>query len=170
MSIWQVFLYVLSALAIGFVLFFMLMLILISMGLKNKFGHIDQQKSNRIGLIQKIFNWVVRWLKALAKILKLSYIEINIILFFFVVPFSWLVLLDALCHFYYLSMAFLIFCVGFFVGCRDFLAFSTNLYRCSVNFLNYFNRFGSNYVASSVWICLVLPLTIYAFLIYLLLS
>jgi hypothetical protein len=170
MSIWQVFLYVFIALVIGFVLFFILMLVLLSMGLKNKFGHIDQMKSKRTGAIEGTFNWVVRCLKALAKRLKLSYIEINIIVFYFVVPFSWLVLLDALFQFHYLSLAFLIFSLGFFVGCRDFLNFSTGLYRRSVNFLNYFNRFGSNYVASSVWLCLVLPLVIYALLIYLLLS
>ena len=170
MSIWEVFLYVLSALAIGFVLFFILIMLLMSMGLNNKFGHTDKRKLKRTGLIQKIFNWVVRWLKALAKLMNLSYIEINIIVFYFVVPLSWLVLLDALFYFHYLTFAFLIFSLVFFLGCRDFLTFSTGLYHRSVNFLNYFNRFGSNYVASSVWICLVLPLAIYGLLIYLLLS
>jgi hypothetical protein len=164
MSIWQVCIYVLIVLALSCVVFLMLILALISMGLDNKFGHIDQKK--RIGIIQGTFNGVVRILKALAKRLKLSYIEINIIVYYFVVPFSWFVLIDVILHFPYFSLAFLMFSLGFFVGCRNFLAFSTELYRRSVSFLNYFNRFGSNYVASSVWICLVLPAVIYGLLIY----
>jgi hypothetical protein len=38
-----------------------------------------------------------------------------------------------------------------------------------VRFLNYFNRFGSNYVAIAVWICVAVPLLIYALLLFLVL-
>ena len=41
------------------------------------------------------------------------------------------------------------------------------LFDKSVLFLNYFDKYGSNYVASSVWICVSLPIAIYAILIFL---
>ena len=41
-------------------------------------------------------------------------------------------------------------------------------FMCSVDFLNYFNRWGGNYVLNSVIICVLVPLFIYIGLIFLL--
>lgn len=114
-----------------------------------------------------IFKIVANSLSFIAKKTGFSYNEINIIVYFFAIPFSWLCLLDVLFNFHVLKISFIIFCIGFTVGCNSFKSFSDNLIKKSVAFLNYFNKFGSNYVTSSVWICVTLPIVIYAFLIYL---
>jgi hypothetical protein len=118
-------------------------------------------------MIQKSFDLTVKLLLHLAKITKLTYNEINIIVYYFIVPFSYFFLLDIIFGFHYLKVSFLIFTIGFFTGCRDFKNYSDKLFRRSANFLLYFNRFGSNYEASSVIICLSLPLVLYIVLIYL---
>lgn len=166
MSFWSVLYYIVIGTCIAFVAFFLIAIGLIGMGLKNKYGPVKRSPDSNETVIERIFQWEVKQLLKLAGMFKLSYHEINIIVYFFVVPFSWLVLLDALFQFHYLKLSFAFFCIGFFTGCSDFKPFSTSLYRKSVQFLMYFNRFGSSYVASSVWICLVVPMCIYALLIY----
>ena len=113
-----------------------------------------------------VFTLVVYVLKLIAKKTSLSYNEINIIVYYFIIPFSWLCLLDIIFHFHYLKIAYLIFILGFLVGCGNFKEYSNWLFFKSVKFLNYFNRFGSNYVASSVWICIAVPVLIYSILTY----
>jgi hypothetical protein len=118
-------------------------------------------------IIQKSFNLTVKLLLLVAKITNLTYNEINIIVYYFIVPFSYLFLLDIIFGFHYLKVSFVIFTVGFFTGCRNFKNYSDKLFKRSANFLLYFNRFGSNYEASSVIICLSLPLILFIVLIYL---
>lgn len=166
MSFWPVLYYIVVGTCIAFVAFFLIAIGLIGMGLKNKYGPVKRSPDSNETVIERIFQWEVIQLLKLARMFKLSYHEINIIVYFFVVPFSWLVLLDALFQFHFLKLSFAFFCIGFFTGCSDFKPFSTSLYRKSVQFLMYFNRFGSSYVASSVWICLVVPICIYVLLIY----
>lgn len=64
-----------------------------------------------------IFMKVAGILTILAKKTKVTYKEINIIVYFFIIPFSYLVLLDVLFQFHYLKIAFLVFTAGFFIGC-----------------------------------------------------
>jgi hypothetical protein len=114
-----------------------------------------------------IFKIVAESLVFIGEKTVLTYNEINIIVYYFVVPFSWLYLLDVMFHFHYLKIAFAIFTLGLIVGCRNFKSYSDWLFDRSVSFLNYFKRYGSNYVASSVWICVTVPIAIYAILLYL---
>lgn len=113
-----------------------------------------------------IFNIVARSLLRIGKLSGLTYNEINIIVYYFMIPFSWIWLLDIIFGVHYLKIAFAIFVLGFMAGCRNFRIYSDWLFYKSVVFLHYFNRFGSNYVATSVWICVSLPILIYAVLIY----
>ncbi|MCE2711425.1 MAG: hypothetical protein LW688_02675 [Cryomorphaceae bacterium] len=113
----------------------------------------------------QIFNNVAVGLLNLARIFKLSYFEINIIVYYFLVPLSWMALLDGIFDVHYFKVAFLFFCLGLGTMVRDFYSFSIVLYKKSVIFLNYFNRYNSNYVLSSVWICVVIPASIYVILI-----
>jgi len=117
----------------------------------------------------KIFKIVANFLSFVAHKIRLTYNEINIIVYYLIIPFSWLCLLDIIFNFHYLKIAFVIFTLGFIVGCRNFSTYSDWLFDKSVSFLNYFNKYGSNYIASSVWICVSLPLIIYAILIFLIL-
>jgi hypothetical protein len=115
---------------------------------------------------RSVFNIVANFLSYIGKKTGFTYNEINIIVYYFLVPFSWLCLLDVIFDFHYLKIAFVLFSIGFYVGCRDFTSYSDWLFDRSVDFLNYFNRFGSNYFATSVWVCVSLPIVIYALLIY----
>lgn len=100
----------------------------------------------------------------MAHVLGVTYNEINILVYFFVIPFSWAVMLDAIFKFHYLKIFFILMSFGFYLGCRDFEKYSNWLFQKSVDFLNYFNSITSSYVSSSVWICVALPLVIYGLL------
>lgn len=117
-----------------------------------------------------IFNVIAKSLVKIGQLTGLTYNEVNVIVYYFLIPFSWLCLIDLIFDFHYFKAAFVIFTSGFFVGCENFRSYSDRLFMRSVKFLNYFNRFGSTYIASSVWICVALPLVIYILLIYLVLK
>jgi len=112
-----------------------------------------------------IFNAIADVLSVIAVKTRLTYKEINIIVYFFVIPFTWLCLLDMILKFHYLKFAFVIFTIGFFVGCRSFRAYSDWLFDKSVSILSYFNKCGLSYITSSVWICVLLPLVVYTVLL-----
>jgi hypothetical protein len=113
-----------------------------------------------------IFKIIANSLSFIGNITGLTYNEINIIVYYFLIPFSWLFLLDVIFHFHFLKIAFVIYCFGFIAKCRNFKTYSDWLFEKSVLFLNYFNKYGSNYIASSVWICVVIPIIIYVVLLY----
>ena len=117
-------------------------------------------------MIKNLFKLTANFLKLLSRKTGFTYNEINILVYFFIIPFSWLIILDEILELHILKLSFVIFCFGFYVGCRSFIDYSDWLFFKSVKFLNYFNRFGSNYIVSSVWICLVVPLLIYILLLY----
>lgn len=114
-----------------------------------------------------VFKIVAESLALIGEKTGFTYNEINIIVYYFCIPFSWLALLDVIFHFHCFKVAFAIYSLGFIVGCRNFKSHSDWLFDRSVSFLNYFNRYGSNYIASSVWICVAVPIAIYAILLFL---
>ena len=113
-----------------------------------------------------IFKIVAYSLSFISHLTGLSYKQINVIVYYFLIPFTWLVLLDGIFHSQYLKLAFVVFTLGFIVGCRDFRTYSDWLFDKSVSFLYYFKKFGIGYVTSSVWICVSLPIVIYCVLLY----
>jgi hypothetical protein len=121
-------------------------------------------------MINKIFKLVANALIAIARFTGLTYNQINILVYYFFIPFTWLVMLDLIFEFHYLKAAYIVFCIGFAFGCRDFKNYSNWAFKRSVDFLNFFNRFGSNYYKSSVWICVAIPIVVYIYLGYLVLK
>lgn len=117
-----------------------------------------------------IFKAVSDFLYSMGRKTGLTYKEVNILLYYFIIPFTWICLLDIIYDFHYLKMSFALFTAGFIAGCRNFRAYSDWLFQKSFVFLNYFNRYGGNYISSSVWICVSLPIFIYAILFYLILK
>lgn len=98
-----------------------------------------------------------------SKVTGRTYVEMNIIAYFMVIPCSWLVLLDKIIGTRGgLTLPFLLAWLCFLCLRKDFRTFSEWLFRRSVDFLLFFNRFGSHYVFSSVLICVLLPILIYA--------
>ena len=120
-------------------------------------------------MIKIIFNWVARGLFKIAQKTGRTYNEINIIVYYFLIPLSWCSLLDLYFQIYYLSVAFSLISVAIILKTKNFRTASDYWFKKSVDFLNYFNRFGSNYFASSVWICVALPIFVYLILFCLIL-
>ena len=119
---------------------------------------------------EHIFKLVSDFLIYISRLTGLTYNEINIVVYFFLIPFSWFVLIDVIYGFHYFKLTFTVICLVLYFSCRDFESFSNRLFDKSVSFLNYFNNYGSNYVASSVWICVFLPIMIYGLLVYLIIK
>ena len=117
--------------------------------------------------MNSIFSIVASFLNFIARATHLTYNEINIAVYYFIIPFTWIILIDNIFHFHYFKISFGIFCMIFFISCKNFKNFSDWLFEKSVVFLNFFNRFGSNYIFSSVIICVAFPILVYTVLIWL---
>lgn len=98
----------------------------------------------------------------MSKVTGRTYVEVNIILYFILIPCSWLVMLEIMVGTRgVITFLFLLAWLLFLSFRRDFRKLSESLFSRSVDFLLFFDRFGSNYVVSSVLICVVLPMLIY---------
>ena len=103
----------------------------------------------------------------LAKVTGLTYNEVNIIVYYLLIPLSWAVMIDFITMLPILSPMYIMGWVVFLW--KDPMNFRD---RCdwafgkSVDFLLWFKKIGWNYVVSSVIICVVVPALIYAELIY----
>lgn len=49
---------------------------------------------------------------------------------------------------------------------NSFRQWCDNLFMLSVKFLNWFNRFGGNYVLNSVVICVFIPIAVYILILW----
>ncbi len=115
--------------------------------------------------MEYLFKITYDFLKFLEKLTGFSYNEINIIIWFFIIPFTWMILLDKIFSKHYYKIGFGIISTFILLLINDFRTFSNWLFFLSVDFLNLFNSTGSTYMLSSVIICLFLPIGIYVFLI-----
>ncbi|MBI5540812.1 MAG: hypothetical protein HY951_12180 [Bacteroidia bacterium] len=113
-----------------------------------------------------IFAFVYSILEGMSKITGLSYKEINIIVYYIVVPFVYLSLFDKLLKNHFLKIGFSIAVILFLIFVKDFSLFSNDLFDKSVRFLQWFEIIGWNYIVASVIICVVVPFLIFALLLY----
>ena len=103
----------------------------------------------------------------IAKLTGATYNEVNIIVYYLLIPLSWAVMVDYITMLPFLSLMYIIAWVIFLW--KDPMKFRD---RCdwafdkSVDFLLWFKKIGWNYVVSSVIICVVVPVLIYVELIY----
>lgn len=116
--------------------------------------------------ISRVFDFVALLLYRMAKATGMSYKAVNILVYYYAIPLSWLVLIDIALDVYYCTVAGVLLIGLSFVWLRDFEKFSQVLFDRSELFLRWFKRLGTNYVAASVLICVALPLLIYALLIF----
>ncbi|PKV48953.1 hypothetical protein ATE84_0969 [Aquimarina sp. MAR_2010_214] len=112
-----------------------------------------------------LFEITYDFLKFLEKLTGFSYKEINIIIWFFLIPFTWMFLLDKIGGKNYFKIVFVLVVLIMLIAIPDFENFSNWSFDSSVSFLNLFNNIGSNYKTSSVVICLFIPILIYGLLI-----
>ena len=114
-----------------------------------------------------IFGIVAGVEHVIAKLTGATYNEVNIIIYFLLIPLSWASMIDYITRLPLLSPMYLIAWIVFFW--KDQMTFRD---RCdwafdkSVEFLLWFKKIGWNYIVSSVIICVVVPLFIYVELIY----
>ncbi|MFK7747387.1 MAG: hypothetical protein AB8B65_03275 [Kordia sp.] len=112
-----------------------------------------------------IFNYTYEVLMWFSSLTGFTYKEINIIIWFIMIPLSWMLLLDKIYQrrLFTIFFTLLVTIVLFFIP--NFTHFCDWLFQKSVDFLNIFNGIGSTYVVSSVLICVLIPIVIYVILI-----
>lgn len=103
----------------------------------------------------------------IAKLTGSTYNEVNIIVYYLLIPLSWTVMIDYLTKLPFLSPMFVLAWIVFLL--KDPMKFrdrSDWAFMKSVDFLLWSKKIGWNYVVSSVIICVVIPVLVYIELIY----
>lgn len=103
----------------------------------------------------------------IAKLTGSTYNEVNIIVYYLLIPLSWTVMIDYLTKLPFLSPMFVLAWIVFLL--KDPMKFrdrSDWAFMKSVDFLLWFKKIGWNYIVSSVIICVVIPVLVYIELIY----
>lgn len=104
-----------------------------------------------------LFSLTVQLLQAIAAATGLTYNEINIIIWYMLLPLVYLALLDRILRWHVLKIGFILGWIAVLAIVRDFDLLSDRLFAWSVEFLRLFAVVGMNYLVASVIICLVLP-------------
>jgi hypothetical protein len=113
-----------------------------------------------------IFEIVYYLLCWLSGITGLSYKAINIVVFFIIIPFIFLILIDRLIKKHYLKIGFTVIVLILLLIIKDFEVFSRQLFDICVKFLQWFKAIGWNYTVASVIICVFIPLVAFILLFY----
>jgi hypothetical protein len=103
----------------------------------------------------------------LAKLTRLTYNEINILVYYLLIPLSWFVMVDYITTIPLLSPLFVLAWILFLW--KDKMKFRDRCdwaFKKSVAFLLLFKVIGWNYITSSVLICVLIPALVYCELIY----
>jgi hypothetical protein len=113
-------------------------------------------------IISSIFRKVADALIYGASAMDITYNEINIIVYYLLIPLTWTIMLDFFIGTPVTSYALIFIWFGIKIGTWGrFREWSDWAFMCSVDFLNYFNCWGGNYVLNSVIICVLVPILIY---------
>jgi len=109
-----------------------------------------------------IFQLVAGTLFGIAEITGLSYNEVNIIVYYIIIPFTWTVLLDKIFKFHYFKISFSLIILGFLLFIKDYYDFCDWLFEKSADFLLSLG----DYIIMSVIVCVFLVIIVYMVLIY----
>lgn len=130
----------------------------------------EQAKPITMPIVSNIFRKVADVLLRGASALDITYNEINIIVYYLLIPMSWTIMLDFYLGYPITTCALFLVWIGIKLGTWGrFREWSDWAFMRSVDFLNFFNRWGGNYVLNSVVICVLVPILVYVGLILLLL-
>jgi hypothetical protein len=122
-------------------------------------------------IISSIFRKVADVLIYGASVMDITYNEINIIVYYLLIPLTWTIMLDFYIGTPITTYTLIFIWIGIKIGTWGrFREWSDWAFMCSVDFLNYFNRWGGNYVLNSVVICVFVPILVYVELILLMLT
>lgn len=118
-------------------------------------------------MISKCFQFVAKFLYSIAQAIGMTYNEINIIVYYLIVPLTWTVMIDILIKSPITTAILLIvWIVIFIMHYKDFRQWCDWAFQKSVDFLLWFKCIGWSYILSSVIICVLIPLLIYGVLIF----
>ena len=119
-------------------------------------------------IISSIFRKVADTLYNASTVIGITYNEINIVVYYLLIPLTWTIMLDGWLGTPITTYALIFTWMGIKIGTWGrFKDWSDWAFMRSVAFLNYFNRWGGNYVLNSVIICVVVPILVYIGLILL---
>lgn len=107
------------------------------------------------------FQIVYSLLRWIAEITGFTYNEVNIIVYYILLPFAYVVLADRILKKHVLKVLYVIGVAVCLLLIKDFTKFSDWLFQKSVDFLLSFQFLGWNYVVSSVLICVVFPAIVF---------
>ena len=116
--------------------------------------------------MERIFIIIRDLLIRLSDVTGFSYKAINIIVYYYIVPFIFILFIDKIYKIHYLKISFILVMVIFTLLIKDFENFSEWLFNNSAKFLNSFSFIGWNYVLASVIICVFIPIIILSFFVY----
>ena len=118
-----------------------------------------------------IFGIVAASLRLMAKVLHMTYNEINIIVYYLIIPLSWCIMLDYIMGLPITTPIWILLWVYIFWSKRKFFRQWCDVaFQLSVDFLLKFQRIGWNYWVASVIIGVVVPLIFYVVLILLMVN
>ena len=130
-------------------------------------GSLSKWEKTVMVVMLPIFAVVAGVEHVIAKLTGLTYKEVNIIVYYLLIPFSWTVMIDYIAMLPLLTPMYLISWVIFLW--KDPMKYRARcdwMFEKSVDFLLWFKKIGWNYVVSSVIICVVIPVLIYVELIW----
>lgn len=117
-------------------------------------------------VFDSIFAVVASMEHRVARILHLTYNEVNILVYYLLIPLSWAAIVDYKTGYPVLSILLLLLWSCIFWGTRGrFSLFCDVSFRISQLFLLRFRCIGWNYIVSSVIICVLVPILIYIMLL-----
>lgn len=115
-------------------------------------------------MMQSIFTVVYRILVTLSELTGLSYNEINVVVFFVIVPLLFLLLLDKIYDRHVFGVTFIVVIIFFCILIQDLRLFADSIFEKSVILLLGFEAIGLDYVSSSVIVCVFLPMLLFGVL------
>ena len=114
-------------------------------------------------MITIIFSAVQQFLEWIAKITHRTYHEVNIIVYYFLIPLTWTLMIDYIFSLPFIfSIAYSLLCISIALSRKNFRKFCDWLFNKSANFIEHFG----DYHVFSVLLCVALPLVIFIVLVF----
>jgi uncharacterized membrane-anchored protein len=107
------------------------------------------------------FQIVYSLLKWIAEVTGFTYNEVNIIAYYIILPFAYVILADRILRGHVLKILYVVAVSVCLFLIADFTEFSDWLFQKSVDFLLSFQFLGCNYIVSSVLICVAFPAVVF---------
>jgi len=108
----------------------------------------------------KIFNAIYTGLVKISVLIGFSYKETNIIIYYYVIPIIFAILIDYNIGTHLFKASALIVLIVSFLFINNFTLFSNSLFDASVKFLESFKVIGWDYTVASVVVCVIAPIVL----------